>query len=90
MAFPEITVPYLGQIITAALVIAAAYLALKVGKKIILLVLNSLAGIVLLLVVSSVPAAHVSITLWTILISLAGGIAGVILLLVLGQLGIAL
>lgn len=90
MAVPPIQVPFLGQIISVALVLIAVYLALKIGKKIVLLVLNSFIGLVLLLLANLLPFVHIPINIWTILISGFGGIAGVVLLVVLMQLGIAL
>ncbi|HLC93213.1 MAG TPA: pro-sigmaK processing inhibitor BofA family protein [archaeon] len=89
MADPAIQIPYLGQILTGILVLLAAYLALKIGKKIVLLVINSFIGLVLLLLANYIPFVQIPINVWTILIAGFGGIAGVILLVVLGQLGIA-
>lgn len=88
MALPEISIPYIGRIITAILALIVIYLALKIGKKIVLLVLNSFIGLVLLLLANFIPFVHIPINIWTILIAGFGGILGVILLVVLGQLGI--
>ena len=90
MALPAIQIPFLGQIITAVLALIAIYLALKIGKKIVLLVINSFIGLVLLLLFNLLPFVQIRIDLWTILIAGFGGIAGVALLMLLAYLGIAL
>jgi len=85
-----IEIPFLPQILSAVLIVAAVYLGLKVGKKIALLLLNSLAGLVLLAIVSGLSLAPVQIGLWSILIAGFGGVAGVLLLVILAYLGITI
>ncbi len=87
MADPLIQIPFLGQIITIILAIIAIFLVLKIGKKIVMLVLNSFIGLVLLLVLNTFLMPQVKIGLWAILIAGLGGVPGVLLIAVLTQLG---
>lgn len=83
-----IDIPYLPQIIVVVLAIIVLYLVVQLGKKITDVLLNSLFGIVALLIVNTLPFVAIKINAWSILIAGIGGIVGVIILLALSYFGI--
>ncbi|HIH09321.1 MAG TPA: sigmaK-factor processing regulatory BofA [Candidatus Diapherotrites archaeon] len=80
---------YLGPIITAFIVLALVFIALKLGKSIIWLLINSAIGIIILLIINFFPFINITINIWSVLIAVFGGIPGIILLIVLDLLKIA-
>ncbi|HLC93318.1 MAG TPA: pro-sigmaK processing inhibitor BofA family protein [archaeon] len=83
------TVIFLGPIITALLVLALVFIALKLGKSIIWLAINSVIGIIFLIIINFFPFVNITINIWSVLIAVFGGVPGVILLIILDLLKIA-
>ncbi len=79
----------LGPIITIALLIIVIFIALKMGKALGLLIVNSVIGLIMLWLVNLLPIVNVTINLWSILIVAIGGVPGLILLVILDLLKIA-
>jgi len=76
-------------------VLAFVFLALVIlyvvffGRGIIWLVINSVIGLVALVLVNLLPVVNVAINIWSVLIVAFGGILGLILLVALSLLQIA-
>ncbi|MAG18258.1 MAG: sigmaK-factor processing regulatory BofA [Candidatus Diapherotrites archaeon] len=81
--------PILGFVLTAIVVIIAIFFALKLGKKIVILLINSFIGLVVLVLLNFFPFIHIEINIWSVLITAFGGIPGIILLILLDLLGFA-
>ncbi len=80
---------YLGPLITIILLGVIIYLILRSGISIGSLIVNSVIGIILLLLINLFPIIDVDINIWSILIVALGGIPGLILVILLSMLGIA-
>ena len=80
---------YLGPILTLLLLLVLIYIALRLGKSIVWLALNSLIGLVILVLINFLPFLNIDINIWSILIVAIGGIPGIALLILLDLLGIA-
>ncbi len=78
-----------GEIIGLILAIIILVVLFRVVKNIPALIGNAVLGIIILLVLNLFLSPPVVINIWSILISAIGGIAGVIIVLVLHFLGIA-
>ncbi len=85
----EIEIPFLGPLLVVLLAIVIIYFVLKLGKKVIVVVINSFIGLVVLALLNLLPFVDVQITIWSILIAGLGGIPGIILLLLLDYLDLA-
>jgi len=81
--------PILGFVLTAAVVIIAIFFALKLGKKIVVLLINSFLGLVVLVLLNFFPFVNIEINIWSVLITVFGGVPGIILLILLDLLGFA-
>ncbi|MCR4334991.1 MAG: pro-sigmaK processing inhibitor BofA family protein [archaeon] len=81
--------PIIGFVLTAVVVILAIFFALKLGKKIVILLINSFLGLVVLVLLNFFPFVNIEINLWSVLITAFGGIPGIILLVLLDVLGFA-
>ncbi|MFH1391228.1 MAG: pro-sigmaK processing inhibitor BofA family protein [Candidatus Diapherotrites archaeon] len=81
--------PIIGFVLTAAVVIIAIFFALKLGKKIVVLLINSFLGLVVLVLLNFFPFVNIEINIWSVLITAFGGIPGIILLILLDLLGFA-
>lgn len=77
--------PVLSFIFLALLIIAA----LKFGTSIVWLVINSVIGMVFLIVINFLPFINITINIWSILIAVFGGIPGIALLILLDVFKIA-
>ena len=84
-----IEIPFLGPILVVLLVIVLIYFALKLGKQLAILLINSFLGLVALVLINLFPFIDIEINIWSILIAALGGIPGIILLAILSFLGIA-
>ena len=73
----------LGPILSIVLLALLIIIALKFGKSIVWLVLNSLIGMLFLIVVNFLPFINITINIWSILIAVFGGIPGIALLILL-------
>ncbi|MEK6958137.1 MAG: pro-sigmaK processing inhibitor BofA family protein [archaeon] len=82
-------IPFIQPILVLLLAVLLIYFALKLGKQLVLLLINSFIGLVILVILNFLPFASVEINVWSILITALGGIPGIILLIILSQLGIA-
>lgn len=78
-----------GEIIGLILAIIILVVLFRVVKNIPALIGNAVLGIIILVVLNLFLSPPVVINIWSILISAIGGIAGVIIVLVLHFLGIA-
>lgn len=78
-----------GEIIGLILAIIILVVLFRVVKNIPALIGNAILGIIILVVLNLFLSPPVVINIWSILISAIGGIAGVIIVLVLHFLGIA-
>lgn len=79
----------LGPVLSVVILALLIVVALKFGKSIILLVVNSIIGIIFLVVINFLPLINITINIWSILIAVFGGIPGIILLILLDALKIA-
>lgn len=77
--------PLLSFIILALLIVVA----LKFGTSIVWLIINSVIGMVFLIVVNFLPFINITINIWSILIAVFGGIPGIALLILLDVFNIA-
>ena len=82
-------IPFLEPILTVLLVVILIYFALKLGKKLIVLAINSFLGLVVLVLLNILPFLELEISIWTILVAGLGGIPGVLLIVILHSLGLA-
>jgi hypothetical protein len=79
----------LGPALTFIFVVLLVIAAWKLGKGIVWLLLNSLVGMVILILLNYLPFVNVTINLWSILIVAIGGIPGIALVILLSHFGIA-
>ncbi|HZX34443.1 MAG TPA: pro-sigmaK processing inhibitor BofA family protein [archaeon] len=84
-----VSVPFLGPILAVIILVLVVYIALKLGKKVIILLINSFLGLLALAVLNLLPFISVEINIWSILIAGLGGIPGILLLVLLDVAGIA-
>ena len=61
----------------------------KFGKGLVWLLINSLVGLVILVLLNYFPFVNIVINIWSILIVVFGGIPGIILVILLSHFGIA-
>ncbi|HIH10170.1 MAG TPA: sigmaK-factor processing regulatory BofA [Candidatus Diapherotrites archaeon] len=80
----------LGPILSLVVIILIIYIVLRSGRSLAWLVVNSLIGIIILWLVNLFPAINIPINIWSVLITVFGGIAGVALLILLNLAGITL
>lgn len=83
------TIVYLGPIITIILLIIIIFIALKFGRFIVGLAINSLIGLLILFLLNFLPFINIDINIWSILIVALAGIPGIALLILLDLAGIA-
>jgi len=79
----------LGPILTFLLIALVAVAAWKLGKGIIWLGINSVIGIVALVLLNYLPFVNIVINIWSVLIVALGGIPGIIIVILLSHFGIA-
>lgn len=79
----------IGIVLTVALAIVVIYFALKLGKKLILLVINGFLGLVALVIINFTGFVNIDINIISVLIAALGGLLGIVLLILLSTLGIA-
>lgn len=80
---------WLGPILSAAIIVLLVFFVLKFGGSIVWLTINSLIGILALIIVNFLPFVNITINIWSILIAVFGGLPGIILLILLDLAGIA-
>ncbi|PIN85586.1 MAG: sigmaK-factor processing regulatory BofA [Candidatus Diapherotrites archaeon CG11_big_fil_rev_8_21_14_0_20_37_9] len=80
-------IPFLEPILTAFLLVLVVFFALKLGKKLIVLAINSFLGLVVLVLLNFFPFVQVDINIWSILIAGLGGIPGILIIIILSTLG---
>ncbi len=80
---------FLGPVLTFLFLIILVIAAWKLGKGIFWLLINSLVGMVILVVLNYLPFVNVTINIWSILIVALGGIPGIALVVLLSHFGIA-
>ncbi|MBS3062141.1 MAG: pro-sigmaK processing inhibitor BofA family protein [Candidatus Diapherotrites archaeon] len=85
-----VEVLYLGPVLTIIVLAILVYIAIKGGKSIVSLAINSVIGLVILVVINFLPFIQIPINIWTILITALGGIPGIALLILLNLLGIVI
>jgi hypothetical protein len=79
----------LGPLITIILLVIVIFVALKMGKSLAILIVNSVIGLIMLWLVNLLPIVNVAINFWSIIIVALGGVPGLILLVILDLLKIA-
>ncbi len=85
----------MAELVVLGPVLAFVFLALVIlfviffGRGIVWLVINSVIGIVALILVNILPVVNIPINIWTVLIVVFGGIPGFVLLILLDVLKIA-
>ena len=79
----------LGPILTLAILAILVFIAFKFGKGIVWLAINSLVGLLFLVVLNFLPFINIAINIWSILIVAFGGVAGLALLILLDLAGVA-
>jgi hypothetical protein len=79
----------LGPVLTFIFIALIIIVALKLGKGIIWLIINSIIGIVVLVLLNYLPFVNIVINIWSVLIVALGGIPGIILVILLSHFGIA-
>ena len=65
---------FLGPLLTILLVFLLVYIALKFGDSIVWLAINSVIGMVILILINFLPFIKIDINIWSILIVAIGGI----------------
>ena len=83
------TVLFLGPILTILFIVLLIVVAWKFGKGIVWLLINSLVGMVILILLNYLPFINIVINIWSILIVALGGIPGIALVILLSHFGIA-
>ncbi|HIH10169.1 MAG TPA: sigmaK-factor processing regulatory BofA [Candidatus Diapherotrites archaeon] len=78
----------LGPIITIVILAVITWLALTSAQALEPIIINSIIGIVMLVLLNFLPFINIRINIWSVLIAGLGGIAGIVLLIVLGWAGI--
>lgn len=79
----------LGPVLTLVMLVLVVLIVLYFGRDIIWLIVNSVIGLVALWVINLLPFVNITINIWSILIVALGGVAGLILLILLSALNIA-
>ena len=77
----------LGEIIALVLGIIVLFIVFKFAKFLLKLVINSIAGLVLLWMINMLPFVSIPITFWNVLIVALGGVFGLALVIILPFLG---
>ncbi|MDO8538531.1 MAG: pro-sigmaK processing inhibitor BofA family protein [archaeon] len=80
---------FLGPVLSLVLLAIIILIALKFSSSIFWLIINSAIGVIALMLVNFLPYIDIEINIWSILITVFGGIAGIILLIILDLGGIA-
>ncbi|MEK6821542.1 MAG: pro-sigmaK processing inhibitor BofA family protein [archaeon] len=80
---------FLGPLLSIIMLALVVIVALKFGKDIIWLIINSVIGILFLIVINFLPIVNITINIWSVLIAVFGGIPGIILLILLDLLKVA-
>jgi hypothetical protein len=80
---------FLGPVLTIVFLAIIILFTVFFGRGIIWLIINSVIGLVALVLVNLLPIVNISINIWTVLIVAFGGILGFILLVILDLLKIA-
>lgn len=80
---------FLGPVLTFLLIALLVIIVWKLGKGIIWLVVNSVIGLVVLVLLNFLPFINITINIWSVLIVALGGIPGIILVILLSHFGIA-
>jgi hypothetical protein len=83
------TMLFIGPVLTLFLLVLLVIVAWKLGKGIVWLAINSLIGIVILVLLNYLPFINIAVNIWSILIVALGGIPGIILVILLSHFGIA-
>ena len=84
-----VQVVFLGPVITALLLIVLIVIALKFGRFIVGLAINSLVGLLILFLLNFLPFINIDINVWSILIAAIAGVPGIALLILVDLAGIA-
>jgi hypothetical protein len=79
----------LGPILSFVFLAIIILFAMFFGKGIVWLIINSVIGLVALVLVNLLPIVNITINIWSVLIVAFGGILGFILLIILSAFGIA-
>ena len=79
----------LGPLLTFLLIALVVIVAWKFGKGIIWLGINSVIGIVALVLLNYLPFVNIVINIWSVLIVALGGIPGILVVILLSHFGIA-
>jgi len=79
----------IGPVLATIFLVLVVLFVIFFGKGIIWLVINSVIGLVALLIVNLLPIVNVTINIWSVLIVAFGGILGLILVIALSVLQIA-
>ncbi|MDO8633722.1 MAG: pro-sigmaK processing inhibitor BofA family protein [archaeon] len=82
-------ISFLGPILTFLFIVLLVILAWKLGKGIVWLLINSVVGMVILILLNFLPFVNIQINVWSILIVALGGIPGIALVILLSYFGIA-
>ena len=80
---------FLGPVLTFLFIALLVIVAWKLGKGLFWLGINSLIGIVILVLLNFLPFVNIVINIWSVLIVALGGIPGLILVILLSHFGIA-
>ena len=87
---PVIQDPMLRGLLVLILGLFADYFVFKAVKKAFVLLANSFIGLVLLVMLHYLPFIKIPITFWAVLITLFGGLLGLVAVVILQLLGISL
>lgn len=80
----------LGPVLTIVFLAIIILFAIFFGKGIIWLIINSVVGLVALVLVNFLPIINITLNIWNVLIVAFGGILGLILLIILDLLKIVI
>jgi len=79
----------LGPLLTVVLLALVVLFVVFFGRGIIWLIINSIIGLVALVLVNLLPIVNITINIWSVLIVAFGGVIGLILVIALSLLQIA-
>jgi len=80
---------FVGPALTLLSVALLIIVAWKLGKGLVLLLINSVVGMIILILLNYLPFVKITINIWSILIVAIGGIPGIALVVLLSHFGIA-
>lgn len=85
-----VTIVWLGPLLSLILLILIVFLVFWLGKNLVWLIVNSIVGIAILYLINFLPGINIPINIWSVLITVFGGVPGIILLVLLSWMGVVI